>query len=139
VLWAQQTEETMRRENRQIQGERIWQRILNDDVSDCQAFSGILSSFNEMTDFFTADYSVAEVNDELFSELLYKSSTDEESLSRLEAVFADIAEMATKASEEYNKISDDDAADEYSDKAVAILERSLTDSLENLCRKEIAQ
>tara|TARA_Y100001938_G_scaffold149823_1_gene238127 strand:+ start:308 stop:697 length:390 start_codon:yes stop_codon:yes gene_type:complete len=129
----------MKREDRQIQGERIWQGILNDDVSDYPIFSGILDNFNEMTDFFSADYSVAEVNDELFSELLYKSSTDEESLSRLEAVFADIAEMATKASEEYNNIVDEDEADEYSEKAEEILERSLTDSLEELCRKEMAQ
>lgn len=124
---------------RQTQGERIWQRILDGDVSECPSFKKVLSSFDDMGEFFEAWSAVSEVNDEMFSELLYKSATDEETLSRLEAVFAGVAEKATKATEEYNKISDEEKADEYSDKTTTILECSLIDSLEDLCRKEVAQ
>jgi hypothetical protein len=129
----------MKREDRQIQGERIWQGILNNDVSEYPIFSGILDNFNEMTDFFSADNALLEVNEELFLELLYKSATDVATFSRLEDIFANITGKTAKASEEYNNIADEDEADEYSEKAEEILERSLTDSLEDLCRKEMAQ
>ncbi len=57
-------------EFRQIQGERIWQRILDGDVSECPSFKKVLSSFDDMGEFFEPWSVISEVNDEMFSELL---------------------------------------------------------------------